>query len=114
MTAAEAVKRSVALYPECDERAELTVWLSELEARICIELYGGKSVPVIKDDTVLLAPDAYAELYPLYLVMKTDLVNADVERYNNSAVLFENAYAEFANFVTRTTDSAEITHYTFG
>ena len=114
MTAAEAVKRSVALYPECGERAELTVWLSELEARIYVELYGRGSAPSLTEETVLSAPDAYAELYPLYLVMKTDLVNADIERYNNSAVLFENAYAEFANFVTRTTDNAEITHYTFG
>lgn len=114
MTAGEAVKRSVALYPECGERAELTVWLSELEAKISIELYGRGSVPSITEETVLSAPDAYAELYPLYLVMKTDLVNADIERYNNSAVLFENAYAEFANFVTRTAGNAEITYYTFG
>ena len=114
MTASEAVKRSVALYPECGERDELTVWLSELETRIYVELYGGRSAPAITAETVLSAPDAYAELYPLYLVMKTDLVNADIERYNNSAALFENAYAEFANYVTRVSESSEITYYTLG
>ncbi len=114
MTVAEAIGRSVALYPECGERDELIVWLSELEARIYVELYGGRSLPPVTAQTVLSAPEAYAELYPLYLVMKTDLVNADIERYNNSATLFENAYSEFANYVTRVSESSEITYYTLG
>ncbi len=113
MTATEAIKRSVALYPECGERSELMAWLSELEAKIYVELYGGKSFTALTSASVLSAPDSYAELYPYYLVMKTDLVNADIERYNNSVSLFETAYSEFANYVNRMSETSEITYYKF-
>jgi hypothetical protein len=53
-------------------------------------------------DRVLTVPDAYAELYPLYIIMKTDLANGDIERYNNSAKSFKSSYDAYACYVNRT------------
>ncbi|MBQ7968467.1 MAG: hypothetical protein IJ292_01410 [Clostridia bacterium] len=50
------------------------------------------------DDTVLLVPDPYSELYLKYLTMKKDLHLADISRYNNSLLLFSTAYTDFENF----------------
>lgn len=114
MTVSEAIERSKALYPEREEkRSECIAWLCELEAKIYYELYGEKRNASLSERSSLSAPAPYAEVYPLYIVMKTDLVNADIERYNNSARLFENAYSELANYVNRTSGSVSATYYRF-
>ena len=104
MTVAQAIERSSLLYPADMEDGRVYSWLSELESRIHTELIGSECKPVTAEDgeRVLVAPEAYAELYPLYIVMKTDLANGDAERYNNSALSFKNAYAAFANYYNRT------------
>ncbi|MBE6610461.1 MAG: hypothetical protein E7634_07310 [Ruminococcaceae bacterium] len=104
MTVSQAIERSSLLYPADLESGRVYSWLSELESRICAELYGEDSQPITADDAQreLKAPEAYAELYPLYIIMKTDLANGDTERYNNSAVSFKNAYTAFANYFNRT------------
>ena len=66
---------------------------------ICLDL---ESLEETLYDDYEKTPEAYAELYPLYIVMKTDLANGDAERYNNSALSFKNAYAAFANYYNRT------------
>lgn len=113
MTVSEAIKRGGAVYPECLKGDEAVTWLSELEARIYVELYGGKRFVSLSAGSTLSAPEPYAELYPLYLVMKTDLVNADIERYNNSAKLFYDAYSEYANYVNRISKADASTYYKF-
>lgn len=50
------------------------------------------------EDTVLLVPDPYSELYLKYLTMKKDLHLSDISRYNNSLLLFSTAYTDFENF----------------
>ena len=104
MTVAQAIERSSLLYPADLEGGRVYSWLSELESRICQELYGSECEPITAEDQerVLAASEAYAEIYPLYIIMKTDLVNGDTERYNNSALSFKNAYAAFANHFNRT------------
>lgn len=103
MTVAQAVERSALLYPSDMERLCVYEWLSELEGRIFAELYGQNSEPFGKDDAEreLSVPDAYAELYPLYIIMKTDMANADIQRYKNSLQCFERAYAEYCNYYNR-------------
>ena len=104
MTVAQAIERSALLYPSDMESGRIYDWLSELESRIHIEICGDTCSPVTADeaDRVLTVPDAYAELYPLYLIMKTDLANGDIDRYNNSVKSFKNAYNAFACYFNRT------------
>ena len=104
MTVAQVIERSSLLYPSDLDGERVYCWISELESRICTELLGTESEPITAEDSerVLAVPEAYAELYPLYIVMKTDLANGDIDRYNNSALSFKNAYAAFANYYNRT------------
>ena len=105
MTVAQAIKRSALLYPVDIEDGRVYSWLSELEGRMLLELYGKSDfTPITSEDSEreLWVCDAYAELYPLYLVMKTDLANGDSERYANSVSAFKAAYSAYANFVNRT------------
>ncbi len=104
MTVSQAIERCSLLYPADLEGGRVYSWLSELESRICAELYGSECQPITAEDgeRELTAPDAYAEIYPLYLIMKTDLANGDADRYNNSAASFKTAYSAFANHFNRT------------
>lgn len=87
-------------------------WLSELEGRIVNELYGGREeyshiafegYPIDADtQTVLLVPDAYANVYVYWLLMKVDFANNETERFNNDAILFNTAYLAYANHINRT------------
>ena len=49
----------------------------------------------------LLVPYEYAALYVDYLVMKIDLINNDLQRYNNSAINFDAMLNSFAAYVNR-------------
>jgi len=105
MTVAQVINRSSLLYPADIEDGRVYAWLSELENRICLEIYGKtefQPITAADGERELSVCDAYAELYPLYLVMKTDMANGDTARYENSAAAFKAAYSAYANYVNRT------------
>lgn len=101
MTVKEAIERSGASYPSETGNERHFAWLSELEARIGLELFGKKAEAVSEPDTVLCAPDAYAEIYPIYLMMKRELFCGDTERYKFYLSEFSRAYSRYTAFVTR-------------
>lgn len=85
--------------------------LSELDGRIYEEIVcshegaGGEFAGYDLDtdlDTVLLAPEPYTSVYLYYLEAHLDYRQAEMERYQNSSSLFNEAYAEFANWYNRT------------
>lgn len=87
-----------------------TEWLSELDMKINAELFTPRGMgtafegytSLTPGDTVLCAPKEYEEIYFLYLVMKDDFLNAEMQRYNNSAFAFNALYAEMGDFLNRT------------
>lgn len=52
-------------------------------------------------DTVLIAPETYADMYMFWIVSKIDLFNNDIERYNTSIALFNNAKQRFCDWYNR-------------
>lgn len=54
------------------------------------------------DNTELIAPEPYANLYVMWLFAKIDFNNAEIGRYNNSQAMFNNSYMEFQNYWNRT------------
>ena len=52
--------------------------------------------------TVLLVPAPYDMLYVYWLMSKIDLMNMEMDKYNNDRALFENAYDEMSDWWTRT------------
>ncbi len=114
MTVEEAIERASLLYPSSKENNDLYGWLNELEARICGEIHGCEYEEITSSSgaRTLVVPDAYAELYPLYLMMKTDLANSDIARFNNHSAVFNRAYADYANYKIRTGEPADTIYYT--
>ena len=58
-------------------------------------------LPYSAKTNTLLVPYEYAALYVDYLVMKIDLINNDLQRYNNSAINFSAMLDSFASFINR-------------
>lgn len=85
-----------------------TEWLSQLDFKIYEELlkarydvsFSGYTSQTATSEE-LLAPEAYSEIYPAYLIMKTDYMNGETERYNNSASVFNRLYYELSNYINR-------------
>ena len=64
--------------------------------------YAGYGPDTDINSTELLIKAPYDEIYPLYLEMRIDLENNEIERYNNDAKLFDEAWKRFAWQYNRT------------
>ena len=67
-------------------------WLSKVEGTISTEVYGMAEprVPRVPEDAdeELMAPEAFDDIYDLYLSAMIDFHNREYEEYNASATLF--------------------------
>ena len=86
-------------------------WLSQLEEKIYEELVKTHDNPLnigyseLNEDNTemeLIAPDRFEEMYIVWIFTKIDFYNGEMSRYNNSALLFNTLYQEFANYWNRT------------
>ena len=92
-------------------------WLSDIERRVYEDIIALheqtqlESIPKkgftgyteeTDESTKLLVPEPYCELYRWYLEMQIDLVNMELAKHNNSLMLFENAWREYAGKYHRT------------
>lgn len=104
------------------ERADLTrqnqldgalklAWLSELDGRLHTELFSAfDPAPEpfsgydedTDPDTALAVGHPYDGLYVQYLVMRIDLENGELARYNADAACFNRAWQSFAGHYART------------
>lgn len=110
MTLREAISQCDAVKPNQYTTQEKIRWLSRLDGRVQQEVlrthepepeaflgYGEGDI-----DRPLLAEEPYDELYPLYLQSQVDYYNAEFGRYNNSAAMFNEAFAAYADHINRT------------
>lgn len=74
--------------------------VDELRQRILRELMDGYLVP--DEGGELLTPTPYQKVYVYWLLAQIDLANGDYDRYNNSLQMFNAAWQEYANHVSRT------------
>ena len=111
MRVADAIDRAENIYKFSTSYNRMIEWLCELEERIAIELFRSEEKKTLNIDSVLTAPDAYAELYPLYAAMKATLVEGRNDRYNELAVLFDRAYSEYIDHVNRTRAPRRTVYY---
>ena len=112
MTIAEAISKVDALKPNTFAPEEKVDWLSTLDARVkskiidtheCNEpifFYGYDSLS--DQETELLVPAPYDEMYLRWLEAMIDYHNSEDSRYNNAIVLFNNAYEDYKSYYTRT------------
>jgi hypothetical protein len=112
MTLMAAMHRADALKPNSYSNEEKIKWLSILDGLIKTKIIdtheGGEDVVFngYEDDsdltTELLVPAPYDDIYIHWLTMQIDLTNGEYARYNNSAMVYNNSYHEFADYYNRT------------
>ncbi len=82
-------------------------WLGEIEGRVRVELLGEDplSLPEVGTgtarDTVLTVPSPYDRLYWLHHLAMCDYLSGDAVRYENTAAMFNEAYAGYGRFLKR-------------
>ena len=83
-------------------------WLSELDRKIASEINNGRKglskTFFLPEDALtksLSGIDEFAEIYISYLRMKMNYMLGEIERYNNSAAIFNRLYYELSSFVSR-------------
>ena len=114
MTVNEAIARSSATHPSEAEKTRMITWLSELEARISLEIFGKNALPIGPEngERMLIVPTAYAEVYPLYLMMQRELLSGDEKGYEFYSVRFKESYKALWEHVLRTSKLSGATYIT--
>ena len=112
MKIAEAIYKVDALKPNTYTQGDKIEWLSTLDAKVksqiidaheCNEPVSFDGYDIVNDqDTELLVPAPYDEMYLRWLEAMIDYHNSDDDRYNNAIMLFNNAYEGYKKYYTRT------------
>lgn len=107
----EAIARIDKLKHNTYSREEKLRWLSTLDGLVkalILDTHAGTKATVFRpynaatpDDTVLLVPAPYDELYLWWLAAQIDYYNGELAAYNNSIALFNTGYSVFADAYTR-------------
>lgn len=114
MTIQTAIDRLDAMKPNMMERSLKIAALSELDGLIFREIIvrhwqsPDQQIEFQEYDidtdpgTELIAPFPYDELYTFWLMSKVDMMNMEMDKYNNDRALFNNAYDMFHDWWRRT------------
>lgn len=112
MTVLQAILKCDKLKPNQYDSGDKTQWLSNLDLMVSNNILKAHEDNTHadfigypesgSDDTVLLVPDPYSEVYIFYLFAQIDFNNAEYTRYNNSMIMFNEAYATYARYYNRT------------
>lgn len=83
-------------------------WLSQLDYKVYAEILSARGYGDFKgysletpQDTILAVEDAFGEIYVYYLKMSLDLHNGEIDRFNNSAMLFNRTYKDLFDYINR-------------
>ena len=113
MTICDALNLVDDLKPNNIDRARKIGWLNDLDKQVFDEIISRHErdasnpetfagyTEATDEDTNLLIPDPYSEVYRWFLEMQIDLANMEMKKYNNSAVLFDNAWKKYAGMYHR-------------
>jgi hypothetical protein len=112
MTLGQAISTIDARCHNVYEYSDKVRWLSELDGMIKLEIIdtheGGGETPFsgykegADEDTELLVPHPWDDLYIKWLESRIDYENKEFSRYNNSVSAFNAAYSAFAKWYNRT------------
>lgn len=108
MTAEQILSQAEGLGLLGFSREQLGAWLGELEwmmKRELLDTHEGTAAFVRPGDWApdrpLTAPEGFERVYLHYLESRADLYNNEVERYNASVRLFNQAWQELAGWFNR-------------
>lgn len=99
------------LTPNAYEPVDKIQWLKHLDLQIYDEVISGcegyEQISMGEydiehyDDTQLLAPDMFSDLYRWYLEAQIGKANGETARYNNALILFQSKWQEYCNWYIR-------------
>jgi hypothetical protein len=110
MTISDAIIEISRLKPHQYPDETIVRWLSDLDGRVAQDLLRGSGdepaggvLPYKPQDrlTPLLIPFPHEDVYLKWLMAQIDYANADIDRYNNSMVMFQTQYEAFVDAWTR-------------
>jgi hypothetical protein len=92
--------------PNAYTDGEKIKWLNNIEGRVYTDIlqkaegFDGEFIPFAEgdEDRELVVPVPFTELYAFYLASRIDFYNGDSGRYNDTLVLLENAWDEYAAY----------------
>ena len=112
MTILQAIAEADRQRPNEIDAEQKLRWLSTLDGQIhreLLEAYQGQIAPFSGygaetelRTTQLLGPFPFDDLYLRYLVMRIDLEQGELERYNNDAAAFNRIWQSYAGYHGRT------------
>ena len=116
MNIAEAIDRTDRLKPNAYTREEKVRWLSDIDKQIFLEIIAVHKTPkegvrldsfkgygpeTDIDNTELLAPSPFDEIYIHGLNRQIDLHNEEYSKYNNDCLLYNSAYTNYYDLYNR-------------
>ena len=116
MTIREAIDAADGLRNNVIAENVKRAWLSELDGRIYFEILKPYGKPEVfngyrdgtPDDTELLVPYPYDSLYISYLEKEIARQNAEMPRYNNASIVWNEKLEAFRRWFVRTHDSEPV------
>ena len=123
MTIMDALYRIDELKPNSYSQPEKIKWLSSLDGVIKSEIIdtheGGEGIVFsgyTEDadlNTVLLVPAPYDDIYLKWLEAQIDYTNGELNKYNNTKIVYNQAFSEFEKYYNRTHKpiSKKFTHF---
>lgn len=93
------------------DRNQKIKWLDRLDKSIFNDLLQYKKDNVesfdgytseTDEDTVLLAVAPYDELYVYYVLAQINLIQQEIDFYNNNYAMYEDKYRNYRDFINRT------------
>ena len=110
MTIGKAIEMADLSAPNELEYSLKVGWLSGLDGAVITDVleqhepedrdFTGYDVTT-DPETALLVPHPFDEFYITYLICRIHLENAEIERYNNEAMLFNEQLQRWKNYVVR-------------
>lgn len=99
ITVNTVIERALKLHPDNIDDGIKCRWLSELDGKIMRETmhdnsFKGYSFPE-DGDTELVVKPPYDNIYELYIIAMSEFFSGELASYSASAILFDEAYAEF-------------------
>lgn len=96
----KVIERASKLHPDSFDDEQKCRWISELDGKISREVMfknDFKPYSFPRDaQKELLAKHPYDNIYELYIMAMSDVFSGEIGNYGSSAVLFTQAYKEFA------------------
>lgn len=117
MTPLDIIKQVNSIKPSVLENSALLSFINRVEAKLRLIVNDEESFKPIKyediDEAQLLLDEKDSEIYFYYVASQIDLFTNDIDSYNNFAMLYSNAMAEYMNYIKSRKQSTKQYRYDY-